>query len=74
MARKVSTARPTGRSTDSAYFFGRDYTRVEVWTDNGLVYPHPTGKVSAELEKACSDMRGRRLTFHEVFTGLKDLL
>lgn len=53
-------------SLKPARFFGLGLTRVTVWTENGLCYPQPTGKVSRRLEDACNDMRGKPYSFEKV--------
>lgn len=59
-----------------AYFFGRvgAGSRVEIWVEDGRIYPHPTGEVSHELNDACNALRGERKTFTEAFNCLKPLL
>lgn len=55
------------------YFFGKVGTgaRVEIWEEEGRIYPHPTGQVSHELEDACNRLRGESKTFIEAFQCLK---
>lgn len=39
---------------------GRGKCRIEIWTEDGRIYPHTTGIVPRKVDEICNGLRGQR--------------